>query len=741
MNYTSARVEPPRIVVAQGTGVTLLSNSRFVCVMQQPLPGVVIFVHGVNSEGEWFEAAEKGLCLGLNRRLARLDDQLMYTGVSAGQLLPAQYTDSLTPEGFLNPALLPDNYIKPDPSFSPVIHFRWGYKANKEELKEYGDKIFLNEQHYWGGGPFANGTSSLPDLWHEGLDDRIFGFISVQAVNPTQRPLFRTPPRSYAVLAALRLARLVRSIREKQADVPITIVCHSQGNMVGLTAAFFGDAWEPVTDPWGKSGRCVADAYVLANPPYSVANTDTGMDNWSQRGVYDAQHRRGRESYDARTKTLAAFLDIIRERTAFETPADRIDKAMANTRTSESGGKPYTASADRAAHGLNGHTHGRVTLYCCPHDQVISAVTVQGIGWRGLGYIKGKPTQELDDIRASGVLTQRVFASGFPVGQYAEYHYWENDWRYKKGKTSGFWFPPSPPARYGLTGAWSSNENYVAKFASTAAAPVLYVVTLATSALDLFQVNANPPKDWTVLCDAPPLDEPFTPKALLYGNAVSVCDGDHAHSEFNEGNDPPAASRNAHKPKKAESDPYDRYEIKQKDQEAIGNVDSEASQRYEDHAILRMRARRQGNAGWVDSEGNVIGEDGKSQMPEGYEAWHNEQITSILDDGRRNNPTNHSTIMTNPMHAEKALAYDVAIGLCYLSPQQLKKLRIEADWRFGKAMGEDNPNKRYWEYFNSGSMDELSLFEWIKKDSEAHRPEKIVDEREGQFYLKVGGIA
>ena len=31
--------------------------------MQMPLPGVVIFVHGVNSEGEWFRTPRKGYAL------------------------------------------------------------------------------------------------------------------------------------------------------------------------------------------------------------------------------------------------------------------------------------------------------------------------------------------------------------------------------------------------------------------------------------------------------------------------------------------------------------------------------------------------------------------------------------------------------------------------------------------------------------------------------------------------------
>ncbi|RQR68077.1 hypothetical protein DIE09_37880, partial [Burkholderia sp. Bp9010] len=93
---------------------------------------------------------------------------------------------------------------------------------------------------------------------------------------------------------------------------------------------------------------------------------------------------------------------------------------------------------------------------------------------------------------------------------------------------------------------------------------------------------------------------------------------------------------------------------------------------------MRMEARRTLNTEWLDGDGHVIGEDGKSAMPEGYKDWRDKQIVDWLDRGATNSPTNHSTTMTNPEHAEKALAYDVAVGLCYITPEQLYDLRIEA---------------------------------------------------------------
>ncbi|AXF24550.1 hypothetical protein CUJ89_30210 [Burkholderia pyrrocinia] len=738
----ASRSDPPPIIVGRTEGPTLFDkDNRLICVKQLPLPGVVIFVHGVNSEGEWFDASEEGLCAGLNRRLGRLDDQMKYLGVDAGQLTPAKYTEGVTPDGFLNPKLLADNYIKPDPSFSPVIHFRWGYRATLEELKEYGDKIFLNEKDYWGGGPFTNGCSSLPDLWHGGLDDRAFGWTSVQGINPTNRPLYRAPPRAYGVLAALRLAKLIESIRKMRADVPITVVCHSQGNIVGLTGAFFGDALPEVEDPWGRKGRCVADAYVLANAPYSFATgtgpgkSSTGMDTWSQRETKDAKGNRGRQTYAARVQTFGKFLSIVGSRAAYEPSPDKVDEDMANSRVSPTSNKSYAAQDDRMRHGLNGSTYGRVTAYCCPHDQVISAVTVQGIGWRGIGK------HELNDIGVSGVLTQRVFASGFPVGVQKPYRYWEDDWRHdKKGATPGFWYPPSPPAKFGLVGALKGNESIFGMMGTLITAPIMYAATAATSAMKMFRVNEDPPKGWTVVADAPELDESFPPKALRFGKSIETKDGD-AVSDFNEGNDPPSAWRDASKTDadKQADDPYDQYKAMNKDGDAHGTAESEAGQRYEDRALMRMEARRTLNTVWVDSDGHVIGEDGESDIPCGYNIWRNKQITDGMDRGQTNNPTNHSTTMTNPEHAEKALAYDVAIGLCYLTPDQMYDFRIEADWRMGKGIEKDNPNKKYSKYFETGQLDRLTMQEWAHaKGSEGNVPDKIVNDREGQAYLSIG---
>ncbi|MCA8238926.1 T6SS effector phospholipase Tle3 domain-containing protein [Burkholderia cenocepacia] len=729
--------------VGGGLGTTLFNRNDLECVMQMPLPGVVIFVHGVNSEGEWFKEAEKGLCAGLNRRMGRYDDQLFHWGPVAGQMTPVSYIESLTPDGFLNPDMSSKTYITPDPSFSPVIHFRWGYAANAVELKEYGDKIMLNEKNYWGGGPFAGGCSSLPDLWNDGLNDRLFLWLTVQHMNGIgNRKIYSTPPRTYGVLGALRLARLVESIRKRQADAPITIVCHSQGNMIGLAAAFLGDRLPEVTDQWDKKGRCVADTYVLANPPYSLVEANM-TDSWAQRGVRDKNGHVGRETYVARKETLRAYFDILRARAELEMPAEDLDRAMENARPSKNGGKPYSAAKDREAHGLyQKNTYGRVTLYCCPHDQVISALTVQGIGWRGMSV------DEISATNAWGVFSQRVFASNFEVGgENKLYRYWQDDWRKDKNEKEGFWYPPSPPARYGLGRGMHSNEGWIAKFFTIATSPALYLFNLTN-----MPVNEDPPKDWEIPITAPMLDKEtrFLPQALRYGKPSGARDAQGIPIEegrFNEGYDPPSAGRDANKENKRDDDPYDNFDAKSEKfktegdaLKAQGDAASEAAQRYEDHSILRMEARRSGNRRWVDKNGNVVGEDNPASASADYTEWRNNEIFQILNGGDKNNPTNHSTIMTNKDHAEKALAYDVAIGLCYLTEMDWQDLRIQADWRFANSLGDEGQNGKMAEYILTGKCDKSFLQDWVVKDVHAKMPSKIHDERDGGFFMKLGGI-
>lgn len=696
-------------LVAQKQTTTLFDKSVCKVLMQLPLPGVVILVHGVNSDGEWFEQAEQGLCKGLNARLARKDEQLCHAGIEAGQLAPAAYMAELTSSGFIDPERNADTFLRPEPNYSPVIRFRWGYKANADELREFGKNVWLNEDNYWGGGPFANGCSSLPDLWGDGLNDRLFLWLTAQHLNPTSnRDVYRCPPRAYYVHAAWRLTRLVELIRSKQADIPITIVCHSQGNMVSMAAAFLGEQLPEVTDRSGKSGKAVADCYVLCNPPYSLRADDMGMDNWAQRGQANAAGELGRESGKARLGTLKNFLQILRKRAELEQPADDIDRRGANA-APQDGSTGYTAAGDRARYGWNNATKGRVTLYCNPADQVISASTVQGIGWMGVSR------DQLAALGANGVFTQRVWAQGREVGGKGVYRYWGDHWKKPVPGSADFWWPPSPNAKYSINKGLASNQSFIAKLGTLASAPVMYLVT----ALVKVPINALPPKNWEIPVEAPELPKGFLPTPRNFGG-----EGDAA--SFDQGKDPAAVQRNKDKSERDPSDPYDAYQGSGKDA-AQGDAQSEAQLRYEDRARLRMMARREGK---VDAQDKVPGEEANAQPAPEWVAWRNEQIARFLKESIDENATDHSTILTNPAHSEKALAYDVAVGYSLLSPADWLELRKVADWRLvGTVNGGSHPHAIFGEYNKKGTLDGERLH--LHKDYQLKAmPETIMDERE-----------
>ena len=88
----------PAMATAQH--ISLASKSTVDIYADIPLPGVVIFVHGVNSTGEWFDAAERGLCAGLNERTLRRPEDLLHHGEKT-ELIPGSYLPELEPDGFV----------------------------------------------------------------------------------------------------------------------------------------------------------------------------------------------------------------------------------------------------------------------------------------------------------------------------------------------------------------------------------------------------------------------------------------------------------------------------------------------------------------------------------------------------------------------------------------------------------------------------------------------------------------
>jgi pimeloyl-ACP methyl ester carboxylesterase len=699
---TPPHLAPENIVVGKKIGMTCFKHSDLDVLMKLPLPGIMIFVHGVNSDGEWYEATEQGLCAGLNDRLKRHCDDLALATTEAGQLTPAKYLAEYTPDGFINPDLDPKTFIQADGTFSPVIRFRWGYKASAEELQEYGNKLYLNERDYWGGGPFANGCTALPDLWGPGLDTTLLLSLKVQSINSTNnRQVYDCPPRPYFVLAALRLAKLIYALRQEQADLPITLVCHSQGNMIGMAAAFLGDAL--------YKDQGVADTYVLCNSPYSLLESNT-VESYSQSNMRDADGRYGRQTGEARTKTLAAFFNIARGRKNRQQSSTSVDAVSANE------ARGYTAEKDRAAYGYHGSTYGRVTLYCNPHDQVISSESVQGMGWRGMA------NAEIRATHGDSVFAQRVFAEGFPVGAADKntYRYWADQYNKPKESSHEFYRPASPVADHSLPKSLDANESTLGKAGAVALTPLFQLVRPSN-----VRFNALPPQGWTIPLEARDLPNPFPPMA----NGARTSEG------FDELTDPPRARLNA-RAVRSKDDPYSGGRADAADTPK-GTEETEAALRYEDHAYLRMRARREG---LYKSSDKVIYEDKPATSSPEYTAWRNKTIQTNLAANVDASATDHSTILTNPMHSQKALAYDVAIGVCTIPEEKLHRLRQAADWRLLKSLPDDDLQKEFFEYFERGKIRGEIIEKWANdQSSEGCMPKKIINQRDSREPQKLDG--
>jgi len=727
----------PNVVVVEGgdTGLGLNQSAGklyYDVIAQLPLPGVVIFVHGVNSDGEWYQAGEEGLCKGLNTRMKRGEGKMDHPDIAGGEMKPVTYAKDLTPDGYLNPEKGSKSFIENDDHYSPVIHFRWGYKGSAEDMKTYGDGLYLNEDNYWGGGPFANGCSSLPDLWEGGLNDQLFLWFHAQHINPTyDRMVYACPHRGYYVLAALRLAKLIGEIRKKQANVPVTIVCHSQGNMVSIAAAFLGDRLGKVTDDAKNSGNCVANSYILCNPPYSLLKKNL-VEGWTQLGT-------GRETYKARIGTLRNFFEIMKEQAkehAQAQPASEIDYFNANPKYKDK----FSTEEDRSKYGFGADpaksNYGRVTLYFNPHDQVISASPVQGIGWRGMSQT------EIDESHGDKVFCQRVFAEDFPVGfspdKCKEYDFWKDHHVKKKigGKfaagSNQFWYPESLRAQYSVEKGTDANESALPKIMTALTAPFFQLVFKLVD----IRINGMPDKDWVTPLKAPELHPWFKPQSMRFGKKSP---------NFDEGFDAPGSSRNMHRTRdvndpyanvtKIPTDPRDPKDAPENDA-AMGDENTEAGLLYEHHAVLRMRAKREhiakntnANLGAYAKNDKVEQEDNLAGASEEYKAWRTKKLKKLLVDTVGTPATDHSTILTNPDHLEKAVAYDMPVGVSYIAKKDWADFRMMADWRFLDGLDENHPIAKFRSYFDSGMMGGKELAEWVEKDQHATRPDKIVSER------------
>ncbi|MER5028896.1 alpha/beta hydrolase [Pantoea anthophila] len=371
------------------------------CQIPPHLPGIIIFVHGVNSTGEWYEIAEKNICMGLNARLGLND-----TNFKLQENVYSCDNDSAD-KGFRR---------LEHEGRSPVIRFYWGYRAADGEEGKY--KIPLvnirNEDYhqllaegaseadvrkkgpfFWGGGPFQNGTTQLVSLWSkEGFKSKVLGVVPVQKFAPDlDRLLTDAPPREYYAHAAKRLADLVDLIREEYPHDTVSIISHSQGTMIAMAATTLA--------------KKAPDALFILNSPYAMEAKTTDSLALPAEEV---------SSDNARSQTLSAIIDKIAEQAgmlkAEEYNALCVGKTDDKKRWTPNVTLPSSDSETRIPERDN---HGRFYIYCNPHDRVMGASPLLSLGWQGLkNNPDGSPHPMLE--KHKGHLYQRILARWLPCG-------------------------------------------------------------------------------------------------------------------------------------------------------------------------------------------------------------------------------------------------------------------------------------------------------------------------------------
>lgn len=667
---------------------------------KSPIPGVIILVHGVNSTGEWYEQTEAGLCQGLMERLGWVE------GAAASSTLAAvRYKPEVQPDGRLDQSLSTKSYIdESSEARSPVIRFRWGFKAaakdgtNEQDNAEYWqERIFLDEFDAWGGGPFQNGTATLADMWGLGLNDRAFWWIYTNMLPVEGREIYASPPRAYFAHAAHRLKELIKAIRKAQPDCPITVVCHSQGNMVSLGAAFLG------SNDKESGGKAIADTYVMCNPPYSTGINF--MDKVVNRSQRSHAGKKGAVTPEARVATLKNFIALVEARAAVEQKREEIN-AWLGLKDKESGkplwelgafwvDPPEDPSKDR-------DNRGKIFLYCNPHDQVISASPVQGIGWKGLDLATLKKVdatvmpEGAKEPSPAGTMFQRVWAQarrdGKPlqVGDKA----WGRTYRYHEDNhdPKKFWVPEPEHVKYSLD--FNPSQTLPSRMVSWLASPLFYVITRAMGGIS---ASAMPDKGYAVPVSAPYLRKPVMPQSVRYGTV----------GDFDQGKDGSRDALNAANPETGTL-----YGGQGK-----GDAQSQGELIYEHNARVRMH-RAQGDIKTDEDE-------------------HKDRQRMINENP---NATDHSTILTNAEHARCVLAYDVAVGNCWLSPEDWVRFRKIAHWRFIPDKLEQEPNN-FFSYYAEGKYEvptepdkkksKKSLHEYYDIEHMRTYADGIKDEREG----------
>ncbi|WP_414490798.1 DUF3274 domain-containing protein [Stenotrophomonas maltophilia] len=405
--------------IATGRVVTQPAGTVQKVILPMPKPAIVILVHGVNDVGEAYVEQETGICLGMSERLDRTGRQESLLGGAYYRVPDCADRDAPDPDAVYfrrshTQARFAPKGVEAQEPRSVVIPFYWGFREEEginprtgkpwidkeqphgEYLDRHGNR--LDKDSAKNGGPFANATSCIPDMWADGFSGRIAKVLPSNPVGGTAtRPLLKARSRHYMVLAAQRLAMLVRMIRRKNPDDTINVVGHSQGCLVSLLAnAFLKD-----------SGDRPVDTLVMNHPPYGLGESfldglETGDDQ---------------QTVEARVKTLQSIVGFMTG-TSHAVPAFSALADAPRNKVVGRGWGPQQAQRASVSQGSSAFNErdnrGKVYLYFCPDDQTVALQTVQGIGWAGVPeHVKALTTDGMQRWTAAKTYDRTLQSSDF----------------------------------------------------------------------------------------------------------------------------------------------------------------------------------------------------------------------------------------------------------------------------------------------------------------------------------------
>ncbi|QBQ99106.1 effector protein Tle3 domain-containing protein [Paraburkholderia pallida] len=380
-------------VIKRGNAVTY-SNRSGPRNIEHPrdLPGVVIFLHGVNDPGVAYQHVETGLCAGLKERLDRDD---LWPGAYGLQFNEAAKHTS-GEKDFDQWASIkydPDTYqfqrtdvTEGDKqTHSMLIPFYWGYRADSKHIKggeqhpttlrgqyqdTYGNR--LNKNFAKGGGMFNNATTNIPEMYGPGFQQSLGNRGASLRMSDFQYSS-TSPDRTYYVLAAVRLAMLIREIRRFDPNETVTIVAHSQGTVISLLAqAMLAESKD--------KARC-ADCVIMVDSPYSLGETAFATAAQPQAKKYTTA---------GKLNTLINIVKAVTENP--HTSPELTDLVYLNERHAGRAGKGWTPGKATRIDSVDQSTHvfeerdnrGKVYLYFCPEDTTVAIPNIQGIGTYGV---------------------------------------------------------------------------------------------------------------------------------------------------------------------------------------------------------------------------------------------------------------------------------------------------------------------------------------------------------------------